>query len=124
MKCIPKEIEWGAGAAHYTPSDINPGDYLLCYSVMNKDLTEGFGDTVRLSKCKEACNAGKYVAVPQNPFTRVHDTKVLYGGSPLVLARKVLKQIEKWREADHGKKQEQHPVQEQPTGEEDCLPFN
>ena len=116
-------IEWVGGNA--LVKKLDKDTYLLDYSVMNKDYTEGFGDGVKIRKCEEACLKGKWVAVPQDPFSSWYKSAVVYGGSPSVVARKVLKQVAKWREevAKSGKEQGKHPVQERSAGEADSLPF-
>ncbi len=38
----------------------------------------------------------KYYCVLQNPTVDYHDTKVIFGGSPEIVERKVQKQLKKW----------------------------
>lgn len=38
----------------------------------------------------------KYYCVLQNPLVNDHDTKVIYGGSPEIVKRKIDKQLKKW----------------------------
>lgn len=38
----------------------------------------------------------KYYCVLQNPNTILHDTKVIYAGSPEIIKRKIDKQLKKW----------------------------
>jgi len=37
-----------------------------------------------------------YYAVVQNPTVTHHDTKVIYGSTPEVVERKIIKQMKKW----------------------------
>ena len=115
-------IEWKEGYAYLYKKDQDT--YYLEYGGINTDTFESFSEYTYIRRCKEACNVGKWVAVPQNPFTKRYDTVVILGGSPNIVTKKVLNQIEKWkREYDSGKEQKQHKVQEQSTGETDSLPF-
>lgn len=125
MDNLLKNVEWPDGYVHYAKKDQDT--YLLEFGGIDVDTFESFSGYVYINKCKEACNVGKWVAVPQNPFVEYYDTVVIMGGSPVVVRKKVLKQISKWKknsmEAKGGKEQEQHKVQEQYTGETDSLPF-
>lgn len=38
----------------------------------------------------------KYYCVLQNPTVDYYDTKVIFGGSPEIVERKVQKQLKKW----------------------------
>lgn len=38
----------------------------------------------------------KYYCVLQNPTVEYHDAKVIYGGSPEIVQRKIDKQLKKW----------------------------
>lgn len=38
----------------------------------------------------------KYYCVLQNPTVEYYDTKVIYGGSPEIVQRKIDKQLKKW----------------------------
>ena len=38
----------------------------------------------------------KYYCVLQNPTVDYHDTKVIFGGSPEIVERKVQQQLKKW----------------------------
>lgn len=41
----------------------------------------------------------KWYCVMQNPFTKVHDTKVIYGGSVEIVRRKIESQFKKLKES-------------------------
>lgn len=115
-------IEWAEGYAHSYKKDKDT--YFLEYGGINQDTFESFSGYVYIKRCKEACDNGKWVAVPQNPFNKNYDTAVILGGSPKVVIKRVLKKVSTWRKAwDNGKEQREHKVQEQSTGETDSLPF-
>ena len=123
-------IEWQEGNASYLKKDKDT--YYLDFNGINVNTFESFSGYVYIRRCNEACNKGKWVGVPQNPFTALHDTKVILGGNPSTVIKRVLRQVTLWRNAKmlkdleewkNGKEQEQHKVQEQSTGEEDSLPF-
>lgn len=117
-----KNLEWKCGYAHIAKTEKDK--YYLEYGGIDTDTFDNFSGYVYIKKCNEACNYGKWLAVPQNPFTERYDTEVILGGSCMVVAKKVLKQVEKWlKEAKSGEKQKQHKIQEQSTGEKDSLPF-
>ena len=130
MSDILHTIPWQEGNAHYMKKDKET--YYLEYNGINVNTFESFSGYVYIRKAHEACMAGKWVAVPQNPFREEHDTKVIMGGGAMTVIKKVLRQITEWRngkmlrdleEWKRGKEQGEHKVQEQSTGEEDQLPF-
>lgn len=116
-------IDWVGGNALVAKADMDT--YILSYSVMDKEYTESFSDTVKIRRCKEACNKGKWVSVSEDPFHQWYNSVVIYGGSPSVVARKVLKQVERWREeaVKSGEESRKHTVQERSAGEENSFPF-
>ena len=119
---IMKNMDFPPGYAHL--SSISKDKVYLEYGGVDMDTLESFSDYVYIKKCTEACNVGKWVAVPQNPFIKGYDSKVILGNGYTVVAKRVLRQVQKWlKEAKSGKEQEQHKVQEQSTGETDSLPF-
>lgn len=40
----------------------------------------------------------KYYCVLQNPNVDYYDTKIIYGGSPEIVERKIDKQLKKWNQ--------------------------
>ena len=119
-------VAWNFPGGSATIANINREAYYLSYTGIELEPPfDSFSGSVYIRKAHEACMAGKWVAVPQNPFTEHHDTKVITGSGYAVVVKKVLKQVEKWKkeEAEGGKEPGEHKVQEQSTGEEDQLPF-
>ena len=130
MKTLMSDIPWADGYARYIQKDKDT--YYMEYGGINVNTFESFSGYCYIRKGKEACMVGKWVAIPQNPFTEAYDTKVIIAGSPKVVTKKVLMQITNWRNAKmlkeleewkNGKEQGEHKVSEQSTGEEDSLPF-
>lgn len=130
MSELLKNHEWQEGYAHSCKKDKDT--YYLDFGGINVNTFESFSGYCYIRRATEACMAGKWVAVPQNPFTEIHDTKVIMGGSPSVVIKRVLRQVTLWRNAKmlkeleewkNGKEQGEHKIQEQSTGEEDSLPF-
>jgi hypothetical protein len=130
MSELLKNHEWQEGYAHSCKKDKDT--YYLDFGGINMNTFESFSGYCYIRRAKEACMKGKWVAVPQNPFVEYHDTKVITGGSPSVVIKRVLMQITNWRngkmlkdleEWKDGKEPGEHKVQEQSTGEEDSLPF-
>lgn len=119
-------LEWDLPGCNARIAKKEPDVYYLEYSGIDFKTFDSFSGNVYIRKCYEACLVGKWIAVPQNPFNIRHDTKVIKGGSAKIAAKKVLRQIEKWKEEAEkksGKKQTEHKVPEQYTGDEDILPF-
>ena len=117
-------VEWNLQGGYARNVKQNKETHYLEFGGIDYETFESFSGYVYIRKAHEACMAGKWVAVPQNPFVEYHDTKVITGSSPSVVIKKVLKQVERWKEDNkHGKEQGEHKVQEQSTGEEDCIPF-
>lgn len=126
MNSFRSEVAWGlpGGSAHIVHKDRET--YYLDYTGIDLEPPfNNFSGYCYIRKAHEACMAGKWVAVPQNPFVEYHDTKVITGSGYAVVVKKVLKQIEKWKKeaAESDKEPGEHKVQEQFTGEEDSLPF-
>ena len=124
MSTLRSEVAWNfpGGSAHIVHKDRET--YYLDYTGIDLETFDSFSGYCYIRKAHEACMAGKWVAVPQNPFTEIHDTKVITGSGYAVVVKKVLKQIEKWKEESKDAKEPgEHKVQEQSTGEEDSLPF-
>ena len=46
---------------------------------------------------KDKTNKNKWYGVLKNPFVDYYDTKVIFGGSPKIVERKIKKQLKKWR---------------------------
>ena len=118
-------IDWKLPGSYARIAKNDPTTYYLEFGGIDHKTFESFSGHCYIRKGTDCTTRKKWIGVPQNPFVEQYDTKVLYGGSPSIVAKKVLRQIEKWREEykQSGKEPEQHKVQEQSTGEEDCLPF-
>ena len=45
---------------------------------------------------KDKTSKSKWYCVLQNPYVNGYETKVIFGSSPEIVERKVLKQLKKW----------------------------